>query len=83
MKTIKSIELEKLKNLDVLVINALRESFSPSHFTLSEALEMIEIIKPKKAFLTHISHQLGFHDEVEAQLPENVYLAYDGLQLTI
>ena len=83
MKTIESIELEKLKNLDVLVINALRESYSPSHFTLSEALEMIEIIKPKKAFLTHISHQLGFHDEVEARLPDHIHLAYDGLILNI
>ena len=81
MKTIASEELEKLKGLDILVINALRESFSPSHFTLEEALEMIAIIKPKKAYLTHISHRLGFHDEVEAKLPENVFLAYDGLQL--
>ena len=81
MKTIEDNELQKLENLDILVINALRESFSPSHFTLSEALEMIESIKPKKAYLTHISHQLGFHDDVEAKLPENVFLAYDGLQL--
>ena len=82
MKTISKEELNKLKNLDVLVINALREGFSPSHFTLDEALDMIAIIKPKKAYLTHISHQLGFHDVVEAKLPEHVHLAYDGLQLT-
>lgn len=81
MKTIDKEELLKLKNLDILVINALRETFSPSHFTLSEALKMIEIIKPKKAYLTHISHQLGFHDDVEVKLPEHVFLAYDGLQL--
>ena len=83
MKTIEPEELDKLKNLDVLVINALRESFSPSHFTLSEALDMIEKIKPKKAYLTHISHQLGFHDEVEAHLPDNVHLAFDELTLNI
>ncbi len=83
MKSIAQEEIEKLDDLDVLVINALRESFSPSHFTLDEALEMISIIKPQKAYLTHISHRLGFHDEVEAKLPKNVYLAYDGLELNL
>ena len=83
MKTIKQEELEKLKDLDVLVINALRETFSPSHFTLDEALEIISFLKPKKAYLTHISHQLGFHDDVQQKLPKNVYLAYDMLQINL
>ncbi|WP_375238855.1 MBL fold metallo-hydrolase [Aurantibacter sp.] len=83
MKTIKSEELKKLKNLDVLVINALRETFSPSHFTLDEALAIIDDLKPNKAYLTHISHKLGFHADVQQRLPENVYLAYDMLKINI
>jgi phosphoribosyl 1,2-cyclic phosphate phosphodiesterase len=83
MKSIEVEELDKLKNLDVLVINALRETFSPSHFTLDEALAIVAVLKPKKAYLTHISHQLGFHDVVEQKLPKNVYLAYDMLEVNI
>ena len=83
MKTIEKEELNKLKDLDVLVINCLRESFSPSHFTLEEALEMVKLIQPKKAYFTHISHQLGFHDDVEAKLPDDIFLAYDGLKLNL
>lgn len=83
IKTISSSELDKLKNLDVLVINALREKEHISHLNLEQALEIINIIKPKKAYLTHISHLLGFHDEVQQKLPENVFLAYDKLEITI
>ena len=83
MKTIDDVEIEKLKNLDVLVVNALREAPHISHFNLEEALSFIEKLKPKRAYLTHISHLLGFHDEVQQKLPENVFLAYDNLQITI
>lgn len=76
-------EKEKLKNLDVLVLNALRHEKHISHFTLNQALELIAELKPKRAFLTHISHQLGKHGEVSTQLPEGVELAYDGLVLTL
>jgi len=76
-------EKRKLKNLDVLVINALRIDSHPTHFNLEEALEFISEIKPQKAYLTHISHKLGFHDEVSKKLPKNVFLAYDGLNLDI
>lgn len=76
-------EMDKLKNLDVLVINALRIQKHLSHFTLNEALEIIEYLQPKKAYLTHISHQLGLHDEVEKQLPKNVHLAFDGLKFEV
>lgn len=76
-------ELSKLKNLKVLVINALREEQHHSHFSLSEALNFINLVQPEKSFLTHISHLLGFHDEVEKSLPKNVHLAYDNLVLTI
>ncbi|TPD67084.1 MBL fold metallo-hydrolase [Flavobacterium microcysteis] len=83
VKTIESSEIEKLKGLKVLVVNALREEPHHSHFNLEEALEFIKIVGPEKAYLTHISHRMGFHDEVEKLLPENVYLAYDNLQITI
>ncbi len=83
MKTITEKELQKLQNLDVLVLNALREEEHISHLNLNEALDLIAKLKPKRAYLTHISHQLGFHDEVEQKLPKNVFLAYDNLQITI
>ena len=83
MKTVPEQEAEKLKNLDVLVVNALREEPHISHFNLEEALAFIDKIKPKKAYLTHISHLLGFHDDVQQKLPENVFLAYDNLQINI
>ena len=83
MKTIADEELSKLKNLDVLVLNALREEEHISHFNLVEALAVIEQLKPKRAYLTHISHLLGFHDDVQQNLPENVYLAYDGLEIEL
>ncbi|RED43465.1 phosphoribosyl 1,2-cyclic phosphate phosphodiesterase [Winogradskyella eximia] len=83
MKTIADKEVEKLKNLDVLVVNALRIKPHISHFNLEEALELIERVKPKRAYLTHVSHYLGFHDDVQQILPENVFLAYDNLQITI
>ncbi|MFP2994885.1 MBL fold metallo-hydrolase [Spongiivirga sp. MCCC 1A20706] len=83
VKTVDKNEKEKLHGLDVLVVNALRIEEHPSHFNLKEALAFIEEIKPKKAYLTHISHLLGFHAEVEQQLPKNVFLAYDNLSITI
>lgn len=83
VKYITDKNLIKLQNLEVLVLNALRITEHPTHNNLEEALEFIKIIKPKKAFLTHIGFQLGFHEEVQKSLPKNVYLAYDNLQLTI
>lgn len=83
VKTIDQKERDKLKNLDVLVVNALREKPHYSHFNLEEALDFIEEIKPKKAYFTHISHLLGFHEEVENNLPEHVHLAYDGLSIEV
>ncbi len=76
-------EKEKLKNLDVLVITALRIRPHLSHFNLEQALEIIAEVKPKKAYLTHISHYLGLYDELEKSLPKNVHLAYDNLSITI
>lgn len=78
---IEDTELDKLKNLDVLVLNSLRKYHHPSHFTLEESLEIVSILKPKRAYFIHLSHHMGKHDEVELELPENVFLSYDGLQV--
>jgi len=82
-KTVPDQEIEKLNGLDVLVINALRKESHISHFNLEEALAFVERVGPKKAYLTHISHHMGFHEEVQANLPKHVFLAYDELELTI
>jgi phosphoribosyl 1,2-cyclic phosphate phosphodiesterase len=83
VKSIAQKEVNKLSHLDVLVINALREEWHSTHFNLQEALDFISIVNPKKAYITHISHLLGFHEEVQKKLPENVFLAYDNLIITI
>ncbi|MBU4537767.1 MAG: MBL fold metallo-hydrolase [Weeksellaceae bacterium] len=79
---ITELEKEKLKNLDYLILNCIRkENFHPAHFILPQVLELFEELKPKKMYLTHISHHLGTHGETQDELPENVHLAYDGLEL--
>ncbi len=83
VKTVEDKEKLKLSGLKVLVVNALRIEPHHSHFNLEEALEFIEEIQPERAYLTHISHMLGFHAEVEKQLPDNVFIAYDNLKITI
>jgi phosphoribosyl 1,2-cyclic phosphate phosphodiesterase len=83
VKTIEEAEIDKLKNLKVLVINALRVEPHDTHFNLQEALDFITLVQPEKAYLTHISHVLGFHEEVQKMLPKNVFLAYDNLEITI
>lgn len=83
VKTIHEEEQNKLKGLKVLVINALRIEPHSTHLNLEEALLFINKIAPQKAYLTHISHLMGFHDEVQKELPENVFLAYDNLQIEI
>ena len=82
-KTIEEEELDKLKGVKVLTVNALRKEPHLSHFNLEEALDFIKKVNPERAYLTHISHLLGFHEEVEKELPENVFLAYDNLKITI
>jgi phosphoribosyl 1,2-cyclic phosphate phosphodiesterase len=83
VKTITTEEKEKLKDLDVLIVNALRIEAHPTHFNLQEALDFVEELRPKKAYFTHISHKLGFHDEVSKKLPNNVFLAFDGLKIQV
>lgn len=78
-KTIAKDQKNKLTGLKTLVVNALHKSPHISHFNLEEALEFISEIKPEKAFLTHISHLFGKQADIEEELPENVFLASDGL----
>lgn len=73
-------ELEKVKGCNILIVNALRKEKHLSHFNLEEALELAEIVKPEKVFLTHISHLMGKHSSIN--LPKNVEIAYDGLQIS-
>ncbi|MDO4727408.1 MAG: MBL fold metallo-hydrolase [Bacteroidota bacterium] len=82
-KEIAQEEIEKIKGTKVLVINALREEPHQMHFSLDEALDFIQKVQPQQTYLTHISPMLGFHQEVQKKLPENVYLAYDQLEIEI
>jgi len=83
VKTISEVEKEKLKGVKVLVVNALRQEPHPTHFNLEEALDFVKEIKPERTYFSHISHRLGFHDEVEKTLPSNVFLGYDGLKIDV
>ena len=74
-------EKQKLVGSKILVVNALRREEHISHFTLAQALALIAEVKPEVAYLTHISHQLGRHADVQQELPSNVFLAYDGLSI--
>ena len=82
-KTINSEEKVKLKGVKTLVVNALRYKDHFSHATVEEALELVNEINPQQAFLTHVSHEIGLHQKVNEQLPNNVQLAFDGLELFI
>ncbi|WOK04986.1 MBL fold metallo-hydrolase [Imperialibacter roseus] len=76
-------EKKKIKGSKVLVLNALQKTPHISHFTLDEAISLAQELKADQTYFTHISHKLGSHRDVSAQLPENIYLAYDGQQLTL
>lgn len=78
---IDNAEKEKIKGSEALVLNALRKSKHIAHFNLAEAIELAQELKVRKAYFTHISHQLGRHSEIESELPEGVHLSYDGLVL--
>ncbi|MEI2710226.1 MAG: MBL fold metallo-hydrolase [Chitinophagaceae bacterium] len=80
---IDEVEKQKIIGSEVLVLNALRKEKHISHFTLNEAVLLAQELKIPKVYFTHISHQLGLNDEVNAELPENISLAYDGLSFTV
>ncbi len=82
-KSILPDELKKAEGSRILVLNALRNSRHVSHLSVSEALEIIDKIKPEAAYLTHMSHFIGKHEDVEKKLPDNVHLAYDGLKVKV
>jgi phosphoribosyl 1,2-cyclic phosphate phosphodiesterase len=76
-------EKEKIKGSEVLVVNALRKEEHISHFTLQEAVDLVNELKIPEGYFTHISHQLGKHEEVNKTLPPHIRLAYDGLKISI
>jgi phosphoribosyl 1,2-cyclic phosphate phosphodiesterase len=84
MSYIEPGELEKLKGVEVLVINALRFSKPhKTHQTVLEALAIIDYVKPKAAYLTHLMHHIGLHAKISKCLPQGVFLAYDGLTVEV
>lgn len=78
---IEEAEREKIRGSEVLVLNALRKQKHISHFTLEEAIEVVQELKIPTGYFTHMSHQIGLHAAIEAELPENIHLSYDGLLL--
>jgi phosphoribosyl 1,2-cyclic phosphate phosphodiesterase len=76
-------EMEKIRGSEVVVINALRREKHISHFTLDDAVQLLEQLKPKRGYLIHISHQLGKHSNIEKDLPKGIFCAYDGLELSL
>ena len=83
MVSITDVEAEKMAGIEVLVVNALRIEPHPSHLHLDAAIAFAQKTGAKRTYFTHISHRLGFHDEVQASLPPNIHLAYDNLTITI
>ena len=82
-KTMPDETVEALRGVDTLVINALRRKEHMSHITLDQALELIRRIAPRRAYLTHLSHDMGTHADTEALLPPGVHIAYDGLEVVV
>ncbi|AZQ61105.1 MBL fold metallo-hydrolase [Flammeovirga pectinis] len=80
---IDSDQLDKLKDLDILVIDALQRTEHISHFTLDQAVDLCNSLQPKKAYLTHMGHRIGFHSDLEKELPAYIKPAFDGLVLSI
>jgi phosphoribosyl 1,2-cyclic phosphate phosphodiesterase len=78
---IEDSEKEKIRGSEVIVLNALRKQKHIAHFTLGEAIEMVQELQIPAAYLTHISHQMGLYEEIEAGLPDGIHLSYDGLTL--
>ncbi len=83
LKTLPEEEYVKLKNLDVLILTALRKKDHPAHETLEEALARIERIAPKEAYLIHMGHSIGLHAVIENELPSHIHFAYDGLTIEL
>ncbi len=82
-KTIDKEEKQKIKGSKIIVLNALRRTDHISHFTLDEAIAMMQELQPETGYLIHMSHYLGKHEDVEKELPDNIHLAYDGLEINL
>ena len=82
-KSIEEDEVEKLKGVELLIINALRHAPHPSHLSLNEAIAIAERVAPREVYFTHFCHEIGLYTEIEPSLPEGMHLAYDGLKLEI
>jgi phosphoribosyl 1,2-cyclic phosphate phosphodiesterase len=82
-KTISDTEKEKIRGSKVLVLNALQHGQNIAHLTLEEALSLADELEAERVFLTHISHQLGRHEDVSHGLPDHISLAYDGLSIEV
>lgn len=83
VKSILDEEKEKLHNLDVLVLDALHRTPHHSHLSLEESLDLIQELKPKKAYLIHLSHRMGKHQDIANELPKDVFITYDGLIINV
>lgn len=81
VKSVTPAEMEKLRGVRYLIVNALHHSWHPTHMNLEEALAFLERVKPEKAWLTHVSHSMGKSADIEPLLPEGVSLAFDGLRV--
>ena len=76
-------EKEKIRGSKIFVVNVLRKQSHVSHFSLGEAIDLVQELNIPTVYFTHISHQLGLHQSIEAELPANIHLAYDGLILNV
>lgn len=74
---------ERVRGSEVMVVNALRKEPHISHFSLEEAVQLVQDLGVPRAYFTHISHQLGLHGEIDQELPEGISLAYDGLCIEV
>ena len=83
VSAISNAEKEKMHGADLIVLDALRKEKHISHFSLSQAVQLLKELKPKRALLTHISHYMGLHNEINSELPSNIKLAFDGQQVIL
>ena len=83
MKSIDDTQVALLKDLDLLIVNALHTKEHPTHQNLMQAINFAERVGAKETWFVHMSHRVGLHDFVDARLPKHIHLAYDGCVLNI
>lgn len=82
-KTFPPSTLQAISGTKILVLNTLHHREHHSHLNLMQALDIIDVVKPDRAYFTHLSHEMGLYDEVQSNLPKNVFIAYDGLSINV